>query len=135
VRETFFTWGLRPALFVTYKRVAFQKGNERLSLDWDIQYYPATADFYSYDSWKYPVEPPAGKAAQVILEFKYPDGTLPGWVVELPQRYPISERNYVKPVEGMGFLFQGPLRRHKEADSFRRMIDAYKAETRLSLIK
>jgi hypothetical protein len=131
MRETFFTWGLRPALLVTYKRVAFQNGNgsERLSLDWDIQYYPATDDAYSYDSWKYPVEPPAGKAKQVIMEFKYPEGTLPGWVVDLPLRYPVSERNYVKPVEGMGFLFEGPLRDHKEADSFRRMVEAYKAET------
>jgi hypothetical protein len=129
VRETFFTWGLRPALFVTYKRVAFQNGNERLSLDWDIQYYPANGNFLMYDSWKYPIEPAAGKAREVVLEFKYPDGALPGWVLNLPRRYPIAEKNYVKPVEGMGFLFDGPLRFHREAHAFRRMIDAYKAET------
>jgi hypothetical protein len=128
-RETFFTWGLRPALLVTYKRVAFQGGSERLSLDWDVQYYPADNTVYDYDTWKYPVEPPAGRADKVIMEFKYPEGTLPGWIDDLQRKYPLWERNYVKPVEGMGFLFQGPLRDRDEATSFTRMVEAYKSET------
>ena len=129
MRETFFTWGLRPALFVTYKRVAFQSGSERLSLDWDIQYYPTNDKVYSYDTWKYPVEAAAGKAKQIVMELKYPQGALPGWIPDLQGKYPIWERNYVKPVEGMGFLFEGPLRDDRQADSFLRMVKAYKAET------
>ncbi|MBI4525240.1 MAG: VTC domain-containing protein [Deltaproteobacteria bacterium] len=134
-RETFFTWGLKPCLLVTYKRVAFQNGGERLSVDWDIQYYPVTEDVYSYDTWKYPVEPPAGKAKQIILEFKYPHGTLPEWIEGLQRRYPIWESNYVKPVEGMGFLFEGPLSSHEEAGSFLRMIRAYTEDWKLALEK
>jgi len=63
------------------------------------------------------------------MELKYPEGTLPGWIAELERKYPIAERNYVKPVDGMGFLFKGPLRAHSEAESFIRMVNAYKAET------
>jgi len=129
MREIFFTWGLRPALFVNYKRIAFQSGSERLSLDWDIQYYPADDHLYSRDSWKYPVEPSAGKAKQIVMELKYPQGTLPGWIASLEKDFPIVEKNYVKPVDGMGFLFAGPLKDHREAESFLRMIKAYNAET------
>jgi len=129
MRETFFTWGLRPALFVIYKRIAFQCGNERLSLDWDIQYYPADESLYSRDSWKYPVEASAGRAKKIVMELKYPQGTLPGWIANLERNYPIAERNYVKPVDGMGFLFAGPLKDHREAETFLRMIKAYNAET------
>ena len=129
MRETFFTWGLRPALFVNYKRIAFQSGSERLSLDWDIQYYPADDNLYGRDSWKYPVEASAGKAKQIVMELKYPQGTLPGWIANLERDYPVVERNYVKPVDGMGFLFAGPLKDHPEAESFLRMIKAYNAET------
>ena len=129
MRETFFTWGLRPALFVNYKRIAFQSGSERLSLDWDIQYYPADDNLYSRDSWKYPVEPSAGKAKQIVMELKYARDTLPGWIAKLEKDFPIVEQNYVKPVDGMGFLFAGPLKHHQEAESFLRMINAYNAET------
>ena len=129
MRESFFTWGLRPALFVVYKRIAFQSRNERLSLDWDIQYYPADESLYSRDSWKYPVEPSAGKAKQIVMELKYPQGTLPGWIAKLEKAFPVVERNYVKPVDGMGFLFAGPLKDHREAESFLRMVRAYNAET------
>ena len=128
-RETFFTWGLRPTLFVNYKRIAFQSRNERLSLDWDIQYYPTDDNVYSHDSWKYPVEPVAGKAKKIVMELKYPEGTIPAWIAQLERKYPITERNYVKPVDGMGFLFEGPLRAHSEAESFSRMVNAYKSET------
>ena len=129
MRETYFTWGLRPALFVNYKRIAFQSRSERLSLDWDIQYYPADDNLYGRDSWKYPVEASAGKAKQIVMELKYPQGTLPGWIADLQRNFPVVERNYVKPVDGMGFLFAGPLKDHLEAKSFLRMIKAYNAET------
>jgi VTC domain-containing protein len=129
MRETYFTWGLRPALFVNYKRIAFQSRSERLSLDWDIQYYPADDNLYGRDSWKYPVETSAGKAKQIVMELKYPQGTLPSWIANLETNFPVVERNYVKPVDGMGFLFAGPLKDHPEAQSFLRMIKAYNAET------
>jgi SPX domain protein involved in polyphosphate accumulation len=131
IRETFFTFGLRPVLLVTYKRVAFQNdnGNERLSLDWDIQYYHVTDRVYSYDTWKYLAERPAGKAKEIVMELKYPLDSLPRWIADLQRTYPLREKNYVKPVEGMGFLFQGPLRFEREMNSFPKMIEAYKTET------
>ena len=124
-QETVFTLGLQPILLVVYKRVAFQSENERLSIDWDVQYHYATNDVLDYDSWKYPVEKPAGKSDRVILEMKYLHGGVPDWFHELQQRYPIQNREYLKPVEGMGFLFQGPLRHHKEANYFLPIIAAY----------
>jgi hypothetical protein len=124
-QETVFTMGLRPILLVVYKRVAFQSENERLSIDWDVQYHYATSDLFDYDSWKYLVEKPAGNSNRVILEMKYLHGGVPGWFQELRQRHPIQRREYLKPIEGMGFLFQGPLRHHKEANYFLPIIEAY----------
>lgn len=124
-RETLVTLGLRPILLVTYKRVAFQNTTERLSLDWDIQYYPAGESIYSYPSWKYLHESPSGKAEKTFLELKYPGGDPPQWMDDLQHRYPMWERNYSKYVEGMGFLFQGPLRHHGEAESFLQIINGY----------
>ncbi|HEU4343053.1 MAG TPA: hypothetical protein VFU31_15985, partial [Candidatus Binatia bacterium] len=63
-------------------------------------------------------------------EMKYLQGDVPAWFSELMRRYPIWNREYLKPVEGMGFLFQGPLKDHKEASSFRRMIQAYMSNSR-----
>ena len=124
-QETVFTMGLQPILLVVYKRVAFQNENERLSIDWDVQYHYVTNDVLDYDSWKYLVEKPAGKSDRVILEMKYLHGGVPGWFHELQQRHPIQRREYLKPIEGMGFLFQGPLRHHKEANYFLPIIEAY----------
>jgi SPX domain protein involved in polyphosphate accumulation len=134
MRETFFTFGLRPVLLVTYKRVAFQNdtGSERLSLDWDIQYFQATQSIYSFDSWKYLVEPPAGKAKEIVMELKYPVDSLPGWIADLQRTYPIREKNYVKPVEGMAYLFEGPLSSQKRIECFPKMIEAYKTETNVA---
>ena len=129
MRETYFTWGLKPALFVNYKRIAFQNRMERLSLDWDIQYFLADDNILERDSWKYPVQRSAGKAKQIVMELKYPEGTVPVWIAKLEKNFPVVEQNYVKPVDGMGFLFSGPLKNHPEAESFLRMINAYNAET------
>ncbi len=128
-QETVLTMGLKPTLLVTYKRIAFQGEVERLSIDWDVQYYPVTTAVYDYSSWKYLVEKPAGKAEKVILELKYSQGSVPAWFNDLQRRFPIWEKDYLKPVEGMGFLFQGPLRYHKEADFLLRKIAAYMAES------
>ena len=129
-QEIVLTMGLKPIFLLTYKRMAFQNESERLSLDWDMQYYHAGANVYSYDSWKYPVEEPAGKSDKTILEFKYPQGRLPAWIADLERRYPIQETGFLKFVEGMGSLFQGPLKSHREADSFLQLIEAYGGETR-----
>lgn len=128
-QETVLTMGLKPIFLLTYKRIAFQNEIERLSLDWDIQYYHVGTNVYSYDSWKYPVEEPAGKSDKTILELKYPQGSPPAWIADLEKRYPIRKTNFLKFVEGMGFLFQGPLKHHKEANSFLQMKDAYTGDT------
>ena len=123
-QETLVTLGLKPILLVTYKRVAFQNESERISLDWDTQYYHVGTSVYFYDSWKYLTERPVGKAEKTFLEFKYPQGNRSAWIEDLQRRYPIwEERNHSKFVEGMGFLFQRPLRHHREANSFIRMIE------------
>ena len=126
-QETVFTLGLKPVLMVVYKRVAFQSEAERLSIDWDVQYHHVTTDVFDYDSWKYLVEQPAGKANKVILEMKYLQGGLPSWFSELQRMFPIWKREYLKPIEGMGFLFRGPLRHHKQANFFLPLIESYLA--------
>ena len=128
-QETVLTLGLRPILLVVYKRIAFQSKVERLSIDWDVQYYHVTTNVYDYSSWKNLVEKPAGKADKIILELKYSHGSVPDWFSDLQRKYPIWEREYLKPIEGMGSLFQGPLKDHKEANSFLRMIEAYMADS------
>jgi hypothetical protein len=125
-RETLVTMGLAPLLLVTCKRVAFQSETARLSIDWDVQYYSVGEDIYDLSSWKYLVEDPAGKAGKVILELKcLVDEGVPEWFSLMQQQYPIWQREYLKPVEGMGYLFKGPLRRHKQAEYFLPRIEAY----------
>jgi SPX domain protein involved in polyphosphate accumulation len=128
-QETFLTTGLKPMLLMTYRRVAFQNEIERVCLDSDIQYYHVDENFYSYDSWKYPVEEPVGKSRKTILEMKYPQVSRPIWVADLEKRYPIWPTNFSKYVEGMGVLFHGPLKYCKEADYFIPRIDAYMANS------
>ena len=130
-QEMVLTMGLTPMLLVTYKRIAFQGEAERLSIDWDLKYYNVTTTVYDLYSWKDMVEPPAGKADKVILELKYLQGDVPNWFHALQQRYSIRRREYLKPVEGMGFLFRGPLNSHKEANRFLPMIDAYIVSSQL----
>lgn len=129
IQELILTMGLKPFFLLTYKRVAFQNDVERVSLDWDNQYYEVGTDVYSYDSWKYPVEEPVGKSHKTILELKYPRTTFPAWIADLEKKYPIQETGFLKFVEGMGFLFRGPLKSHKEADYFLRLIEAYGGES------
>jgi len=128
-QETVLTMGLQPGLLVLCKRVAFQGKGERLSIDWDVQYHHVSSDIFDKDSWKYLVEEPAGKAGKVILETKYVEGGGPVWFSELKRRYHIWRREFLKPVEGMGFLFKGPLKQHKEADTFVPMIGSYLANS------
>ncbi len=125
-QETVLTMGLQPILLVTCKRIAFQSDTCRLSIDWDVQYYHAPISVYAADSWKYLAEPSAGRAGKVILEMKcLVDEGVPAWFSELQQRYPIWQREYLKPIEGMGFLFKGPLKNHRRANYFIPLINAY----------
>lgn len=125
-QETVLTMGLKPILLVTCKRVAFQGETARLSIDWDVKYYSAANNIYDLDSWKYLVDPLVGSAGKVILEMKcLQDEGAPAWFFELQRRFPIWQWEYLKPVEGMGFLFRGPLKHHKEAHYFLPLINAY----------
>jgi SPX domain protein involved in polyphosphate accumulation len=124
-QETILTTGIVPMLLLTYRRVAFQGEIERVCLDSDIQYYHVDSDVYSYPSWKYPLQEPAGRSEKTILEIKHPAGRLPDWITDLENRYPIGRTNFSKYVEGMGFLFRGPLRNHTEADYFIPRIETY----------
>ena len=130
-RETLLTMGLKPMLLVSCKRVAFQGEVERLSIDWDLRYHHVSMNVYDQNSWKDLVEPPTGKSDNVILEMKSLQAGVPDWFFELQRRFPIREREYLKPVEGMGFLFNGPLQNHKEANYFRPMISQYVANSLL----
>lgn len=129
IQENVLTLGLKPLLLVVYKRIAFQSSTERLSIDWDVQYYPVRNGFYEHSSWKYPIERSVGSARKIILELKYCQVSMPVWFAELQRRYPIWEKDYLKPIEGMGYLFEGPLRTHKKAGAFLPMIEAYMADT------
>lgn len=130
-QETVTTMGLKPILLVIYKRIAFQGQSERLSIDWDLQYHHVSENIFAYDSWKYLVEAPAGTSDNVILETKFLQGDSPAWFPELQRRFPIRRREYLKPVEGMGSLFRGPLRHHKEANYFLPRIESYMTGSQL----
>jgi SPX domain protein involved in polyphosphate accumulation len=132
IQELILTMGLKPFFLLTYKRLAFQNENdeERVSLDWDNQYFHVGTDIYSYDSWKYPIHEPAGKSAKTILELKYPQGALPLWIADLEKKYPVRETGFLKFVEGMGYLLRGPLKNsHKDAEYLLRLIDSYGGES------
>ena len=131
-QETIVTLGLKPFILIVYKRVAFQNENERLSIDWDVQYYNVSTDVYDFSSWKDPLIPAAGRAGAVILEVKYLQGSLPAWFGELQRRYSIRERECLKTLEAMGILFHGELKQHHQADYFRPRINAYMADTHLA---
>jgi VTC domain-containing protein len=125
-QETVLTMGLKPILLVTCKRIAFQGETARLSIDWDVEYYSAATNIYDLNSWKYLTVSSVGKAGKVIVEMKcLQDEGVPQWFAEIQRRYPIWPREYLKPVEGMGFLFKGPLEHHKEAHYLLPLINAY----------
>ena len=126
-QESVLTIGLKPFLLIVYKRFAFQNENERLSIDWDVQYYNVSTDVYDYRSWKDPDVPAAGRAGAVILEIKYLQGSVPIWFGELQRRFPIRQRECLKTLEGMGILFHGQLKQHERAGYFLPRIDAYMA--------
>jgi hypothetical protein len=131
-QEMVLTMGVKPMLLVNCKRVAFQGEVERLSIDWDVSYYRVTPAVFDLYSWRDMFEPPAGRAQKVILELKYLQGDVPDWFHVLQQKYAIRRREYLKPVEGMGFLFRGPLSGHKEAKRLVPMIEAYMASSELA---
>jgi SPX domain protein involved in polyphosphate accumulation len=124
-QESIFTMGLEPFILVNYKRIAFQSEAERLSIDWDVEYFPVSTEVYDHCSWKDIPEQSVGKANKVILELKYLHGSIPEWFADLRRKYPIREKEFLKTLEGMGFVFQGPLRDHRKASSFIPLIDAY----------
>jgi hypothetical protein len=130
-QETIVTMGLRPLILVLYKRISFQNDLERLSIDWDLQYYYVTKNVLEADSWKYLAVPPQGKSDTIIMEIKHLQGDVPVWFTELQRQYPIRRREYLKTLEGMSFLFQGPLKHHKEANFFLPRIDAYLTNSHL----
>ena len=126
-QETVLTMGLKPTLLVKCKRVAFQGETARISIDWDVEYYSAATNIYNFNSWKYLGAPfIIGKAGKVILELKcLRDEGVPAWFAELSRHYEIWQREYLKPVEGMKCLFEGPMKEHKEAKYFLPLINAY----------
>jgi len=130
-QESILTMGLKPFILIVYKRVAFQNENERLSIDWDVQYYHVSSEVFQFSSWKDPIIAPFGRAGAVILELKYLQGSLPVWFDRLQQLYPIRERECLKTLEAMGILFRGELRQHRQANYFRPRIEAYMAENQL----
>lgn len=130
-QETVLTLGLTPFILIVYKRIAFQNENERLSIDWDVQYYNVSTEVYEFSSWKDPIVPAAGRGGSVILELKYLQGSVPVWFSELRHRYPIRERECLKTLEGMGILFHGHLKHHRQAHFFLPRIDAYMSNGRL----
>ena len=109
-QESIFTMGLEPFILVNYKRIAFQSEAERLSIDWDVEYFPVSTEVYDHCSWKDIPQQSVGKANKVILELKYLHGSIPEWFADLRRKYPIREKEFLKTLEGMGFVFQGPLR-------------------------
>ena len=131
-QESIFTMGLKPFILVNYKRIAFQNEAERLSIDWDVEYFPVSTEVYDHCSWKDIAQQSVGKANKVILELKYLHGSIPEWFADLRRKYPIREKEFLKTLEGMGFVFQGPLRDHRKASSFIPLIDAYMAGVQTS---
>lgn len=129
IQELVLTMGLRPFFLITYKRLAFDNDvGERVSLDWDLRYFNAGEEIYDCDSWKYPVDDPLAVSQKTILEIKYPRSARPTWIRDLETHYNIEETGFLKFVEGMGFLFRGPLSQHREAKYFLRLINAYRGE-------
>ncbi|MBI4488324.1 MAG: VTC domain-containing protein [Deltaproteobacteria bacterium] len=126
IRHTIFNLDLKPTLLVTYKRVAFQNGSERLSLDWDIHYYHIGLHVYRYPSWRDIARTLAVKADRVLLELKCPGGASPAWFGELGRNYPLREiRHYSKFNEGMSYLFPDLFKHYAESNYCLQMIKAY----------
>jgi SPX domain protein involved in polyphosphate accumulation len=131
IQELVLTMGLAPFFLITYKRLAFDNDEgERVSLDWDLRYFNVGDEIYDSDSWKYPVAEPLAISQKTILEIKHPRGAKPTWIGKLERDFDIAETGFLKFVEGMGFLFRGPMKNHREAKYFLRLIDAYGGEAR-----
>lgn len=131
IQELVITMGLSPFFLITYKRLALaNEKDERVSLDWDLQYYHVDGNVLGYDSWKYPLVDPIAKSRKTILEIKHSRSNPPGWITDLEKNIAVEETGFLKFVEGMGFLFRGPLKNHPEANYFLRLIEAYGGEGR-----
>jgi len=109
---------------ISINRRALGAADEPLDLI-HIEYFPVSTEDYDHCSWKDIAQQSVGKANKVILELKYLHGSIPEWFADLRRKYPIREKEFLKTLEGMGFVFQGPLRDHRKANSFIPLIDAY----------
>lgn len=110
IQDIIITKGLKPFLLVSYKRVAFENREERLSIDWDIRYYHVGSPVFSSKCLKDFPDRPAGYDAAMVLELKY-TGEIPSWMSDLQGKYPIWYRStFSKLDRGMKALLEGPLK-------------------------
>jgi len=116
--------GLKPVLLVTYERMAFENGSERLTVDWDIRYYKVESPVPRLKSLEHVSKTPVDCERTLTLELKY-SGELPSWMLDLRQKYPICYRSpYSKLVRGMKALLKGPLKCRQDSDLLLGMIYA-----------
>lgn len=126
IQEIIIEKGLKPLLLVSYKRVAFENQNERLSIDWDIRYCYAGPSVFSQESLKDFSEKPAGYDQAVVLELKYTGG-FPSWMSDLQGRHPIWYRSsFSKLDRGMRALLEGPLKCRGDSKFLLEMMHAHK---------
>jgi hypothetical protein len=125
---------LKPVLLVSYSRVAFERGEVRLTVDWDIRYRQAGPSVFHYKALRDLPEQPCGFEKNMVLELKY-SGGLPPWVSGLQQKYPIRPRIFFSKLDGgMKALLEGPLRSRPHSKSLLDMISAYETLERESLV-
>lgn len=126
IQEIIIERGLKPVLLVSYKRVAFENSEERLSIDWDIRYHYIGSSGFDYKRLKDFPERPAGYDRSMVLEFKYTD-EFPSWMSDLQAKYPIWYRSsFSKLDRGMKDVLEGPLRHRSDSESLIKMMHAYK---------
>jgi len=102
VRQLLEAHQLKPALLVSYKRVAFQNNYERLSFDWDLGYFQVNSDIHQGNPFHGVVDTPIGCEPRTLLEIKYPDGEFPGWMRRLQRLCQMEElKDFSKFERGM----------------------------------
>lgn len=118
--------GLKPLLLASYKRMAFENGEERLTIDWGIRYHHIGPSVFSHRSLKDFSEEPAAHDQAVVLELKYA-GEFPSWMSDLQAKYPIWSKSYFSKFDrGMKALLEGPLRHREDSESLVSMMHAHK---------
>jgi len=126
IQDVIFEKQLKPLLLTSYKRVAFENKNERLSVDWDIRYFHVGSSVFNSVSLKDLSQKPAAYDNVVILELKY-TGELPSWMSDLQSRHPIWYRKSLSKLDrGMKALLEGPLRHRGDSGSLLEMMYAHK---------